>query len=89
MNKLLVLAADLSQLASLPAAVIARQGLPRVVGSHPSRMLSCGPRRSTAIIDQFVHSRALTEQSVTACACEPLRSLHRPLACIGRLNAPS
>ena len=77
MNKVLALAADPSRLASLPAPVLPRQGLPRVVGAHPSRMLSSGPppvgdfqgsslsphqpRGSTAIIDQLIHERALAQ----------------------------
>jgi hypothetical protein len=48
MNNLLALAADPFRLASLPAPVLPRRGLPRVVKSHPSRMLLSGPRRRLA-----------------------------------------
>src|SRR6478672_4472026 len=57
MSNSIVLTADPSRLASLPAPVL---------GSHPLRVLPSGPRRrlairgaSTAIIDQLTHSRSL------------------------------
>ena len=73
MNKLLALVADPSRLASLPAAVLPRppsgiskghQGLPRVVGSRPSRMVPSG--RPSSPVEDFQGSSGTSPPSGTS-----------------------